>query len=366
MMTTIDSVLPKTAAAFEESQRRGLHTGAQLYVSLRGKVVANAAFGTRRVGEAMTVDTLPLWLSSGKPFTAVALAQWWERGDVDLEAPVARYLPEFGSSGKSTVTIRHLLTHTGGFRAADELPEGMAWDEMIAAICRTPLDPGWIPGSAAAYQPRASWYLLAEIVQRLDGRAFAHYLREEVLKPMGLADTWIAIPSEEFRRYGARIGTTYSTLRGAPEPHATWDTEAMCAACRPGGSLRGPAAEVGRFYEVLLDGGRGVLRPDTVAEFTRRQRVGMFDRTFRHTVDFGLGFLVNSNRHGGETVPYGYGRHASDGAYGHSGAQSSCAFADPVFRLAAAWACNGLPGEPRHQERQRAIQAALYEDLGLG
>ncbi|MBL9136965.1 MAG: beta-lactamase family protein [Verrucomicrobiales bacterium] len=366
MSSDIASTLPKTAAVFEEGRRRGLHLGAQLYVSLGGAEVVRAAFGARRDGEAMTTDTLPLWLSSGKPFTAIAVARLWEHGKVDLDAPVASYLPEFGVLGKSAVTLRHLLTHTGGFRIADELPEGLGWCEMVEAICRTPLDPGWIPGNTAAYQPRASWYVLAEIVQRLDGRAFAHYLREEVLKPLSLSDTWIAIPAEEFRRYGARIGATFSTLRGLPVPHPTWDTEALCGTCRPGGSLRGPAAEVGRFYEALLDGGRGVVRPETVQEFTRPHRVGMFDRTFRHTIDFGLGFLVNSNRHGWDTVPYGYGRHASDRAYGHSGAQSSCAFADPDRGLVVAWACNGLPGEPRHQERQRAIHTALYEDLGLG
>jgi CubicO group peptidase (beta-lactamase class C family) len=357
--------LPRTLAAFEEARHRGLHLGAQLYVSLRGRVVMVAALGDRRDGEPMTDDTLPLWLSAGKPFTAMAVAQLHERGLVDLDAPVSSYVPEFGAAGKAAVTVRHLLTHTGGFRAADELPEALDWTEVIQTICRTALDPGWVPGAEAAYQPRASWYLLAEVVQRLDGRAFAHYLREQLLLPLGLDDTWIAIPSADFRRYGRRVGTTFSTLRGEPMAHPTWDGEAFCANCRPGGSLRGPAAQIGRFYEALLDGGRGVVRPDTVREFARRHRVGMFDRTFRHTIDFGLGFLVNSNRHGWETVPYGYGRHASEDAFGHSGAQSACAFADPAQGLAVAWVCNGLPGEPRHQERQRAINTAIYEDLGL-
>jgi CubicO group peptidase (beta-lactamase class C family) len=82
-------------------------------------------------------------------------------------------------------------------------------------------------------------------------------------------------------------------------------------------------------------------------------------------IDFGLGFIVNSNRYGVETVPYGYGRSAADQAFGHSGAQSSCAFGDPTHKLVVAWSCNGLPGERLHQRRAREINSAIYEDLGL-
>jgi CubicO group peptidase (beta-lactamase class C family) len=122
---------------------------------------------------------------------------------------------------------------------------------------------------------------------------------------------------------------------------------------------------LGKFYESLLGLGTQLLKGETIAEFTQRHRVGLFDHTFQHVIDFGLGFIVNSNGYGVETVPYGYGRHASDEAFGHSGAQSSCAFADPAHQLAVAWSCNGLPGERLHQRRAREINSAIYEDVGL-
>ena len=100
-------------------------------------------------------------------------------------------------------------------------------------------------------------------------------------------------------------------------------------------------------------------------ELTARQRIGLFDHTFQHTLDLGLGFIVDSNRHGAGTVPYGYGRHASEATFGHSGSQSSCAFADPEHQLVVAWHCNGQPGEPRHQKRAREINSMIYEELGL-
>ena len=87
--------------------------------------------------------------------------------------------------------------------------------------------------------------------------------------------------------------------------------------------------------------------------------------TFLHKLDFGPRFIINSSRYGIETVPYNYGRHASENTFGHSGAQSSCAFADPANGLVVAWICNGLPGERRHQERAREINSAIYKDLGL-
>ena len=63
----------------------------------------------------MTPDSLMVWYSMTKALTAVAIAQQWERGQLELDDPVVKYIPEFGQNGKEGVTIRHVLTHTGGF-----------------------------------------------------------------------------------------------------------------------------------------------------------------------------------------------------------------------------------------------------------
>ena len=98
---------------------------------------------------------------------------------------------------------------------------------------------------------------------------------------------------------------------------------------------------------------------------TTRQRVGMMDVTFKHVVDWGLGTIIDSKRYGDETVPYGYGRYASDATVGHGGSQSSVGFADPAHALAVGCYFNGMPGETAHQKRLHRVLAALYEDLGL-
>src|SRR5262249_37946222 len=129
----------------------------------------------------------------------------------------------------------------------------------------------------------------------------------------------------------------------------------------------GPMHDLARFYQMLLNGGEldgtRVLTQSSVAELIRPQRVGMFDHTFKHAMDWGLGFILNTPRD--PTMPYGFGDHASPRAFGHSGAESSCAFADPAHQLVVSWVCNGMPGDAAHQARQRAINTAIYEDLGL-
>lgn len=361
--------LPQTRRVLEEGRAARLHPGAQLAVWHRGAPVASPAFGERRPGEPMTDDTLLPWLSAGKPLTVVAVAQQWELGRLDLDEPVAALVPEFAAGGKQAITPRHLLTHTAGLRLADGLPDELDWDAAVARICATPLEPGWRVGGQAGYSTQAAWFILGELVRRLDGRPFGEYLRAEVLVPARMDDSWVGLPPEVFRARGPRIGTTYSTLAREFTPHPAWETEAVCARCRPGGGARGPVAELARLYRLLLAGGeldgRRLLRPETVAALTRPQRTGMHDATFRHVVDFGLGFVLNSSRHGADTVPYGYGPAAGQGTFGHSGSQSSCAFADPEHDLVVAWVCNGLPGEPRHQQRQRALNAAIYADLGI-
>ena len=362
------TTFPKTLAVLHDGVRDGLHPGAQLYVSQHGKILADLAVGESQAGVPMQTDTLTLWLSSGKPLTAVTIAQLWERGRLSLDDTVGKFIPEFARHGKESVTVRHLLTHTGGFRTADKIDERLGWEETLARICDTPLEPGWIPGEKAGYHICSSWFVLGEIVRRLDGRPLAQYAREEIFAPLGMEDSWLSLPPEKFHERAARLGVMHLTEKSTPLPHPYWDSEVACAQCRPGGGARGPVRELGFFYEALLGlraAASPILQPETIREFTSRQRSGMFDQTFQHVVDCGLGFILNSNRHGAETVTYGYGPHASEETFGHSGAQSSCAFADPKRGLVVAWVCNGMPGERRHQSRARGLNTAIYKDLGF-
>lgn len=362
--------LPGTREAIEAGMRDGLHLGAQIYVSRLGGPVADAALGEDRPGTPLTPDHLMLWLSSTKPVGAVAIAQLWERGRLELDDPVARHIPEFGQKGKEKITLRHILTHTAGIRMLDTGWPQKSWDEIIARLCAMKPEPRWVPGEKAGYHMASSWFILGEVVRRVDGRPFEHYVREEIFGPLDMRDSWIGMPPDRYQAYlqESRIGAMWNTEASPPEPHG-WATEERCVNPSPGGNGYGPMRELGRFYEMLL--GRGALRhrrvllPQTVEAFTTPQRVGMMDATFKHVLDWGLGFIVNSARYGAETVPYGYGHYASPRAFGHSGYRSSTGFADPEHGLAVALAFNGTPDNDTHERRVRAVLDAVYEDLGI-
>ena len=353
---------------FESGVRAGLHPGAQLYVSLKGEVVFDFACGEGRAGIPMRTDSIVQWFSSGKPITAIGLAQLFERGLIQIEAPVSNYLSEFAANGKETVTVEHLLTHTGGFRGADKFPADLPWEEMVRKTCEMPLEENWIPGERGGYSTTSAWFILGEIIQRLTGEQFDDVVKRHVMEPIGMNDSWLRLPFEKYKAYGDRLALMHDTAAVKRDADFLQDAAGM-AQCRPGSSARGPIRELGRFYEMLLAGGKvagtQIVREETIRLFTRRHRIGMFDETFLHKLDFGYGFIVNSNRYGAETVPYGYGRFASDATFGHSGAQSSCAFADPEHELVVAWVTNGTPGERPHQKRHREINHAVYEYLNL-
>ena len=367
---TLDT-FPRLLAALEEGRAQGHHPGAQVFVRHRGEIRLDAGWGEAVAGTPMTPDTLLTWLSNSKPVAAAAVLLLLEAGRVELGQKVADFVPEFARNGKEELTLLHLLTHTAGFRSADSMWNRLTHEEQIARACAAPLEAGWVPGETAGYQLSASWFVLGEIVERLAGVPFAEYVRREVFLPLGMDACRFQADPGTYRDYAeaGRIGFLHNTAEGRRDAHRFWDTEEGYGRCWPGASGHGPIRELARFYEMLGGGGSRegvrVLKPETVALMTRRWREGKFDLTFQHKVDWGLGIIVDSNRYGANTVPYGFGPHSSDRTFGHGGAQSSCAFHDPEYDLTVAWAANGMPGEIVHRRRTRAVNAAIYEDLGL-
>lgn len=364
----LGSSIPQTADLIARQMQSGLHIGAQVYVSHRGTTVADFAMGESRPGVEMTPETVMLWMSATKPTGAVAIARLWELGLLELDDPVGRHVPEFAQHGKERITIRHILTHTAGIRWIETGWPQASFDEVVAKVCAMRPERDWVPGRKAGYSAYVSWYVLAEIVRRLSGKEYAAFVRDEIFLPLGMTDCWIAMPPHVYRDYGDRLGIMQKTEDGSPTDLG-FDTEAACRNPRPSGSGHGPMRQLARFYQMLL--GRGtlngsqILRPQTVEALVARHRAGMYDQTFKHVLDFGLGFVLNSNQYGVETVPYGYGPYASLRTFGHSGMQSSCAFADPENQLTVAIVFNGTPGEAAHDQRIRAVLTALYEELRL-
>jgi CubicO group peptidase (beta-lactamase class C family) len=360
--------VPLTTELMAQQMRSGLHIGAQVYVWHGGRTVADMALGESRPGVAMTPQTIMLWMSATKPTAAVAIGQLWERGLLELDDPVARHIPEFAQNGKERITIRDILTHTAGIRWIEIGWPTASFEKVVAKVCAMRPERDWAPGRKAGYSAYVSWYVLGEIVRRLSGWDYADYVRQEIFMPLEMTDCWIAMPAEVYRGYGNALGIMQKT-EGGQVTDLGLDTEAACTNPRPSGSGHGPMRQLARFYQMLLSGGTldgaRILSPQTVEALTARHRAGMYDHTFKHVLDFGLGFVLNSNQYGIDTVPYGYGPHASPRTFGHSGMQSSCAFADPENELVVAIVFNGTPGEAAHDRRIRTVLTSMYEELDL-
>jgi len=378
----------KTLSAIEAGMAAGLHIGAQLAIFHHHELLADWAMGLARpevaeLGQSalgMTPDSLVIWMSAGKPITAVLIAQLWEKGLLTMDDPVARHIPEFGVHGKEHITIRHILTHMAPLRLVDVRWPEESWDQSIARLCAARAEPRFISGITAGYSMHVTWFILGEIVRRAarlsadeDATGLPAYYRRQIFSPAGMKDTHAALSPAQQAQYADRLAIMQITGKHPAPPFPQgFDTPQAMEMVRPSASIRGPIRELAMFYESLATARLGsqprdsaLLAPQTIEAMTARHRVNTHDKTFNAIIDWGLGFILNSAIYGNPATPYQYGPHASMRTFGHSGNQSSIGFHDPEHALSVGIAFNGMAGEAKHQARTREVLSAIYEDLGL-
>jgi CubicO group peptidase (beta-lactamase class C family) len=358
---------PDLAGLIEVLERQradGWQDGAQCYVSLGGEVLLDASVGESCPGRALESDDLMLLYSAGKPVTVIAVLQLWEQGRLGLDDRVGDYIDDWGA-GKERCTIRHVLTHTGGFPNADAklFDHDVPYDEVVAhiAVARA----RWEPGTDAAYHPSSGWKILGAIVERVDGRPIDRYVRDEVFTPLGVENMRLGIPLDEQRALGERITPVYWRGHSMPVFDADGGLQMVpyrvdqhhnepgfIAKVEPGGGMRAPARELGQFYESLLGLGPSLLEPRTVEAMSAVHRYGIKDRLFRRNIPWGLGVQV--------VFTGGTGRRA----FGHGGMASSRALADPEYGLVLVVVTNGLPGFLQAEQRLFQVTDAVYSALG--
>ncbi len=216
----LDAIIEQAIAADEIP-------GAVLVVGHEGKIIHRKAYGHRAVlpsREPMTADTIFDVASLTKVIaTASSVMVLLERGMVRLDDPVARYIPEFGANGKGQVTLRHLLTHTGGLRPVPRLPEKWSGaDEVLKAIYDDTLV--WPPGLRFLYSD-IDFIVLGDLVRKVSGRPLEEFAAQNIFEPLGMKDTRFLPPQEWLPRIapteeidlppGAKAGSGKgSVLRG--------------------------------------------------------------------------------------------------------------------------------------------------------
>lgn len=362
----VEGRFPELLAVIDDGIQKQLHTGVQVYISQQCRTLVNAGFGRATSDRPLAPDALMLWRSAGKPLTVAAILRHCEFGKLSVGQSVADVLPEWQGTPAGKLSILQLMTHQTGLPVQDIGWPHSSWNQLMEFIQR--VEPNDV---SAAYQPQVTWFVLGEILRTLAGGLvdFSDAIREELLRPLKMDATSCGLNDAEVAACESRIPTYFARVRGQLR-ESEFSTKPWITAASPGGNMWGPVSDLGTFYEMLLQrgatsSGSSYLTQDSVAEMTRPHRTGQYDATLQHTVDFGLGVIVNSNRYGPDTVPYGFGRNCSPGTFGHGGAQCAMGFCDPVRELVVAWAANGLCGEGQHQRRNRAINEAIYRDLNI-
>ena len=237
---------------------QGLEDGASVAVTRDGESVVDLWAGTARPdGTPWAEDTIVNVYSTTKTMAATTVLMLADRGEVDLNAPVARYWPEFAQNGKEGVLVRHVMGHTSGLSGFEPRLESAEqlydWDAICGALARQA--PWWEPGTASGYHAFTQGFLQGEIVRRVSGRSLGTFFREEVAEPLG-ADFHIGLDV----RHDARVAELVPPKEPLGSDAADSDSVASrtLASCKLYGTE--PRTAAWRRAEIPAGGGHGNAR----------------------------------------------------------------------------------------------------------
>ena len=350
--------------------------GAAVAITIEGRLVVDlwAGWADRIRTRPWQRDTLVNVFSVGKAMAALSLLVLVERGQVDLDAPAARYWPEFAARGKSEVTVHMLLCHRAGLPAIRRsLPRFAMYDWELMTSALAAEEPWWEPGRTHGYHVNTFGFLIGEIVRRVSGENIGAFFRCEVAAPLG-ADFHFGIGPEHDQRiadylFGDEppemvdddderqflLRHVYLNPPGL-SGFGTVNTRAWRAAEMPSTNGQASARAVARIYSVLACGGAidGVrlLRTETIERAIAEASSGP-DLVLRRPSRFGLGFQLTQPERPLGTNPR---------SFGHFGAGGSLGFADPDAQLAFAYTMN-QPGPRWQNPRNRGLIDAVYASL---
>lgn len=335
-------------------------TRGQLRVERHGRVLLDTVWGCEP-------DALFWLFSASKPFIAVLVHRYVERGLLRLDAPIAEYWPEFGDNGKQYITVRQVLQHrTGMPTAGSALGDALAmsnWRRSVERIERSA--PKLDPDLGPAYQFLIYGFLLGELLQRVSGRPVEELLREQLLEPLGLHDTFVGLPDAAWPRHvpvhvdGPGGGIAQSVL----------NRRVTRAAVIPAAGISTTAADLGVFYRALLDDrvgrGPGLLRPETLATALEPSNERQMDVFARAPIRWSAGFQLGGMRWGSRTAPMG--RLSSPLAFGHNGSNCCIAWADPKRDLVVSYLTDRVPrATPGMRHFSQVSDAILSAVVGEG
>ncbi|MFJ3194973.1 serine hydrolase domain-containing protein [Streptomyces griseoviridis] len=361
--------------------------GAAVAVYRDGHRVVDLWAGTKDVDGTAPWEhgTAQIVRSATKGVAAAVVLLLSQRGELDLDAPVGVYWPEFKAAGKERTRVWHLLAHRAGVPVLDRpLTLAEAADPALGAEAVAAQAPAWEPGTDHGYHAQTFSWLTGELVRRVTGgRTVGELIAEEIAGPLG-AELWLGLPESQTARVG-RVGRVEAPeqpggLRTRPKravseayadpasltrrafaaitPLPDENDPGYRASALPASSGIATADGLARFYASLIgevDGGRRLFTPETVAA-ARTERSAGPDRVLVVGTRFGLGSMLHS-----PASPL-----LSAGSFGHPGRGGSLGFADPESGIAFGYVTNGfrtgVTADPRAQALVRALRRSLEEN----
>lgn len=287
----LDAALEHAVALGERSLQVAAYHGDEL--------VVNAWIG--EIGE----DAVFPVFSVSKAITALAVHVQCERGLVDLDAPMARYWPEFGIRGKQAITMRQVLSHRAGVpqMPTEVTPEMLGdWEWVTSRLAEQ--EPLFEPGTTNAYHSMSFGWLLGEVVRRTDprGRSFSRFVEEELCAPLDVDSFWFGIPAQVEPRV---VPLSFPDPPSPPPPTASlavppavalgpevFNRADVHAACIPAVGAIADARSLARLVAPLATGGEPLLSAHRVRGLLEpRPDFELDDQTYGFRIPVGIGGL---------------------------------------------------------------------------
>ncbi|KAA1174221.1 beta-lactamase family protein [Marinobacter salinexigens] len=352
----------------EALYRTGVHPGIQISIRHRGEQILHRAIGhatgngpgdsSDTPKSLMTTDTPICYFSASKAVTALLMHMLVEQGLVNLMDPVSYYCPEFAQSGKRTITVHQILSHRGGIPAIPrETSIDVLWDkdEIWRLLCEA--RPVEVDGAKVAYHAITGGFVLQRVLEKVTGGTIEEYLDTHLRKPMGMTWFTYGIAGDDL----ASLATNYAT-GPAPVFPVSWiinralggdiqtvervtNDPRFQEAVIPAGNLCGTAEEMGRFFQMMLNG--GVWKGKRIcSEMTVRRAIQQFgslqiDRTMLLPVRFSAGLMLGGN-------PVGLWGQQSRYAFGHIGLINKLCWADSARDISVSLLNTGFPVVGHH------------------